>query len=78
MRFNKNETFELNGKQIRILDLLGEGGQGEVYLVNDGIKDYAFKYYFDIGSADDLYIGNKQGLAFALSQKRNTYRCYRK
>ena len=55
MRFNKNETFELNGKQIRIVDLLGEGGQGEVYLVNDGIKDYAFKYYFENPSSDFKY-----------------------
>ena len=55
MRFNKNETFELNGKQIRIVDLLGEGGQGEVYLVNDGIKEYAFKYYFEHPSSDFKY-----------------------
>ena len=55
MRFNKNETFELNGKQIRIVDLLGEGGQGEVYLVNDGIKEYAFKYYFENPSSDFKY-----------------------
>ena len=55
MRFNKNETFKLNGKTIKIIDLLGEGGQGEVYLVNDGNKDYAFKYYFDIPSEDFKY-----------------------
>ena len=52
MRFKKNETFELDGKTIKVLDLLGEGGQGEVYLVNDGNRDYAFKYYFDIPSED--------------------------
>ena len=55
MRLNKNETFELNGKRIKVLDLLGEGGQGEVYLVNDGNKDYAFKYYLDIPSDDFKY-----------------------
>ena len=31
MKFSKNETFEFQGKAIKILDLLGEGGQGEVY-----------------------------------------------
>ena len=55
MRFNKNEVFELNNKKIKILDLLGEGGQGEVYLVTDGTNKYAFKYYFEIPSDDFKY-----------------------
>ena len=45
MKFSKDESFNLNGKEIKILDLLGEGGQGEVYLVSDGQNQYAFKYY---------------------------------
>ena len=35
--------------------MLGEGGQGEVYLVNDGVNYFAFKYYFDIPSSDFKY-----------------------
>ena len=48
MKFNKGEIFELDGKRVKIIDLLGEGGQGEVYLVNYERKDYAFKYYTKI------------------------------
>lgn len=55
MRFNKNDYIESEGRRITILDLLGEGGQGEVYLVNDGKNDYAFKYYIDIPSSDFKY-----------------------
>lgn len=55
MRFNKNESFTLNGKDIKILDLLGEGGQGEVYLVTDGTSQFAFKYYKEIPSSDFKY-----------------------
>ena len=55
MRFSKNESFNLNGKNIRILDLLGEGGQGEVYLVTDGTNQFAFKYYKEIPSSDFKY-----------------------
>ena len=52
MRLRKGETFSYNNKEFRIIELLGEGGQGEVYLVNDGVNDYAFKYYFNIPSND--------------------------
>ena len=52
MHFNKNDYFEYDGQKITILDLLGEGGQGEVYLVNDGTSNYAFKYYKEIPSDD--------------------------
>ncbi len=55
MRFSKNESFNLNGKNIKILDLLGEGGQGEVYLVTDGTSQFAFKYYKYIPSDDFKY-----------------------
>ena len=55
MRFNNGDSFNHRNKTIKIIKLLGEGGQGEVYLVNDGEKDYAFKYYFDIQSKDFKY-----------------------
>lgn len=55
MRLNKGEKFTYNNKVFKVKDLLGEGGQGEVYLVNDGTKDYAFKYYIDIPSSDFRY-----------------------
>lgn len=48
MRFNKGDKFKFKNNEIKILDVLGEGGQGEVYLVSDGVSQYAFKYYFDI------------------------------
>ena len=55
MKFQKNESFDYNGKKVTILDLLGEGGQGEVYLVTYGSDKYAFKYYKDIPSSDFKY-----------------------
>ena len=55
MRLNKNDKFTYDGKEYKIKELLGEGGQGEVYLVNDGSKDYAFKYYLEIPSNDFIY-----------------------
>ena len=55
MRFSKGDYFEFDNKKITILDLLGSGGQGEVYLVDDGEKQYAFKYYIDTPTADFKY-----------------------
>ena len=55
MYFKKNDTFELDGKTVKILDLLGEGGQGEVYLVSYEGNKYAFKYYKDIPDSDFRY-----------------------
>ena len=55
MRLEKGSSFEYEGKKFKVLDLLGEGGQGEVYLVNDGMRDYAFKYYFHTPSNDFKY-----------------------
>ena len=46
MRFSKNELISMkDGTQLTVIDLLGEGGQGEVYLVGDGQKKYALKVY---------------------------------
>lgn len=47
MHFNKNqEITDINNVSYKILDLLGEGGQGEVYLVmDDESNKYALKIY---------------------------------
>ena len=55
MRFSKDDSFELDGKNYVIVDLLGEGGQGEVYLVESDNERLAFKYYKDIPSSDFKY-----------------------
>ena len=55
MKFNKNDYFDYNGDRLTILDLLGEGGQGEVYLVSYKGQKLAFKYYKDIPSDDFKY-----------------------
>ena len=43
MRLEVGKTLNFETKKVRVIKLLGEGGQGEVYLVRDGNKDYAFK-----------------------------------
>ena len=48
MTFKKNDYFDLHSKKVTILDFLGEGGQGEVYLVSYGDEKLAFKYYKEI------------------------------
>ena len=55
MKFNKNDTFEYNGKTVTILDVLGDGGQGEVYLVDNGGIKQAFKIYKGEVSSDFRY-----------------------
>lgn len=55
MKFNKGDYFTYNNKKITIVDILGDGGQGEVYLVNDGNEDLAFKIYKDEVSSDFRY-----------------------
>ena len=55
MKFAKGDYFEYQGKQVEILDLLGEGGQGEVYLVSYAGQKLAFKYYKDTPSSDFRY-----------------------
>lgn len=55
MKFKKNDTVEIDGKVFEIRDLLGEGGQGEVYLVECGGVSYALKIYKEAVSADFRY-----------------------
>ena len=55
MKFSKNDYFEFEGLKYTIIDILGDGGQGEVYLVNDGKEDLAFKIYKDQVSDDFRY-----------------------
>ena len=45
MLFKKGDYLELSKGRMTILDELGEGGQGEVYLVDYNNQQYAFKYY---------------------------------
>lgn len=52
MRFKKNDTFQLNNKTVKVLDFLGEGGQGEVYLVSYNGDRLAFKFYKNKVSKD--------------------------
>lgn len=55
MKLEKNQTVTLGGKSYRILDLLGEGGQGEVYLVECEGARYALKLYKDLPDPDFCY-----------------------
>ena len=52
---NKSRITTLDNKVIKIVKPLGEGGQGEVYLVTDGTSQFAFKYYKEIPSSDFKY-----------------------
>lgn len=44
----KNDKFHsCNGKRVKVLDYIGDGGQGEVYRVDyNGDKEFALKWYF--------------------------------
>lgn len=53
MYFKKNSEFQIDGTgNYKVEDLLGEGGQGEVYLVSDGANRYALKIYKEKQSSD--------------------------
>ena len=39
--------YSQNGISYRVNKLLGSGGQGEVYEVTDGNKNYALKWYYE-------------------------------
>ena len=56
MRFKKNDTITLNeNEKIVVEDFLGDGGQGEVYLVSYNGGNYALKVYKKEESADFRY-----------------------
>lgn len=55
MKFGKGDYFDYDGKRITIEELLGEGGQGEVYLVDVAGNKLAFKFYKNIPSSDFCY-----------------------
>ena len=56
MRFRKNDTITLNeNEKIVIEDFLGDGGQGEVYLVSYDGGRYALKVYKNEESSDFRY-----------------------
>ena len=52
MKLKKNQKIMLGEKEIIVLDLLGSGGQGEVYLVSYDSKQYALKIYLNPPSYD--------------------------
>lgn len=56
MRFKKNDVITVDStEKIVVEDLLGEGGQGEVYLVNYEGRKCALKVYNDEQSSDFRY-----------------------
>lgn len=55
MQFGKDDSFTYNSKTYKIVEPLGEGGQGEVYLVSDGTNQEAFKLYKYVPSDDFKY-----------------------
>lgn len=55
MIFKKGEKIVRDNKSLIVKQLLGDGGQGEVYLVNDGQKDLALKIYKYKPSSDFIY-----------------------
>lgn len=55
VHFQKGDTFTCASGQVEILDFLGSGGQGEVYLVSYGGRKLAFKYYIETPSEDFKY-----------------------
>lgn len=53
MRFKKKDEITIDtNEKIIVEDLLGEGGQGEVYLVNYAGRKCALKVYKDVETAD--------------------------
>lgn len=56
MHFKKGDSISTsNGRTYKIVDLLGEGGQGEVYLISDGRDKYALKIYKTQMSTDFIF-----------------------
>ena len=55
MKFKRNDTITQGKKTYTVTDFLGEGGQGEVYLVECEGSEYALKIYKYRVSADFRY-----------------------
>ena len=55
MKLKKNQIVSSGGKDFRILDLLGAGGHGEVYLAECEGQKYALKVYIDDPHPDFCY-----------------------
>ena len=56
MRYKRNDVITLNDTdKLIVKDFLGDGGQGEVYLVDFGGKDMALKVYKNEVSSDFRY-----------------------
>jgi hypothetical protein len=55
MKLHKNQRLTICQKEVTVLDLLGEGGQGEVYLADDGQTQYALKVYKETPHPDFIY-----------------------
>ncbi len=52
MKFKKNQVITSGDREYQILDLLGVGGQGEVYLASCEELNYAIKIYIEEPSSD--------------------------
>jgi len=51
---NKDKLQTTAGKRIKLLEFIGDGGQGEVYRIEyEGSKDYALKWYFPHSSTQE-------------------------
>ena len=55
MRFKKNDEITIDNEKIVIKNFLGDGGQGEVYLVEYKGLEYALKVYKEEESSDFRY-----------------------
>lgn len=55
MRFKKNDEVRVDNEKIVIKSFLGDGGQGEVYLVEYKGLEYALKVYKEEESSDFRY-----------------------
>ena len=55
MKLKKNQTVSSDGKDYKVTEFLGEGGQGEVYLAEGDSKKYALKIYKSMPHPDFCY-----------------------
>lgn len=55
MTLNSGDQFTINDKIYKVISFLGDGGQGIVYLVSDGVNQQALKIYKEEPSSDFIY-----------------------